>query len=165
MSFMGALMKNIQRAHYILSHEERCVIDYDTKQVSVRNNDIKVTDSVTTLCTVPAENLTKNSSKWWHFRFNRCLNQCYHIRLIDSSGTKFNSMWNKLQQISLTKMHLKTLSAKWRPVYLHLNMVTQCIFYNCPPIALDVCVGVGSLSAIHMHMTLKCFITWSYALL
>ena len=36
---------------------------------------------------------------------------------IAPSGTKYSEIWNKMQNVTVTKMHLKISSAKWRPFF------------------------------------------------
>ena len=47
------------------------------------------------------------------------------ILLIRNLGTNFSEILSKIRAFSLKKMHLKMLSAKWRPFCLGLNVLTH----------------------------------------
>ena len=46
------------------------------------------------------------------------------ILLIGPLGTNFSEILTQIHRFSFKKMHLKTLSAKWRPFWLGLNVLT-----------------------------------------
>ena len=48
------------------------------------------------------------------------------LLLLGSLGTHFNEIWNRIQQISLKKIHLKMSSEKCLPSCLGLNVLTHC---------------------------------------
>ena len=62
---------------------------------------------VTQMPPVHATNLVTNSG-----------NTAYGSDVIKPSGTNFSEILIKTQNFSFTKMHLKMLSAKWRPFCL-----------------------------------------------
>ena len=47
------------------------------------------------------------------------------ILLIGPLGTNFSEISIGIQTFSVTKMHLKMSSAKWRPISLYLSVLTQ----------------------------------------
>ena len=51
------------------------------------------------------------------------------IMLIGSLGTNFSEILIGNQTFSFKKMHLKMSSAKWRPFYLGLNVLSECKCY------------------------------------
>ena len=54
------------------------------------------------------------------------------ILLIWPLGTNFSEIFSKIHTFSFKKMHLKTLSAEWRPFCLGLNVLKfQCVLISC----------------------------------
>ena len=51
------------------------------------------------------------------------------ILLIRPLGTYFNEILIEIYASSLTKMHLKLSSGKWRPFCLSLNVLTLCCYF------------------------------------
>ena len=52
------------------------------------------------------------------------------IFLIRPLGTNFSEILSEIYTFSFKKMHLKTSSAKWRPLCLGLNVLTEyCVVY------------------------------------
>ena len=60
------------------------------------------------------------------------------ILLIRTLGTNFSEMLSEIHAFWLKKMHLKMSSAKWRPFYLGLNVLTQL------GLVLHICVSQQS---------------------
>ena len=48
------------------------------------------------------------------------------ILSIRPRGTYFSEVLFKIQKFSFKEMHLKMLSAKWRPFFLGLNVLAHC---------------------------------------
>ena len=67
------------------------------------------------------------------------------ILLIWTVGTNFNEIWTGTQTFSFKKIHLKMLSAKWRPFCLSLNVLTYTlivvpVWHSYTPAIVQHCV-------------------------